>query len=69
VRTFNQPARNGSTENCRQAVLRRFAQRMRHTWGVRYFKLDACYWGAVRGGYHDPGATRVEAYRAAGPSA
>jgi len=38
---------------------------MRHAWRIRYFKLDACYWDAVRGGYHDPGATRVQAYRAA----
>ncbi len=33
-------------------------------WGIRYFKLDALYWGAIRGGhFHDPKATRVDAYR------
>lgn len=37
---------------------------MREKWGVTYFKLDANYWGAIRGGKHfDPKATRVEAYR------
>lgn len=37
---------------------------MREKWGVHYFKLDANYWGAIHGGqFHDPGATRIEAYR------
>ncbi len=37
---------------------------MRTDWGCTYFKLDANYWGAIRGGVHqDRGATRVEAYR------
>lgn len=37
---------------------------MHRDWGVTYFKLDANYWGAMHGGHHhDPGATRVEAYR------
>jgi alpha-galactosidase len=37
---------------------------MRREWGVTYFKLDANFWGAIRGGTrHDPRATRVEAYR------
>ncbi|MCX5650206.1 MAG: alpha-galactosidase [Planctomycetota bacterium] len=38
---------------------------MRREWGVKYFKLDAVFWGMMRGGrLHDPNATRVEAYRA-----
>jgi alpha-galactosidase len=37
---------------------------MRREWGVTYFKLDANFWGAIHGGrFHDPKATRVEAYR------
>jgi alpha-galactosidase len=37
---------------------------MREQWGCTYFKLDANFWGAVHGGrFHDPRATRVEAYR------
>lgn len=37
---------------------------MRQRWGVTYFKLDANYWGAMQSGrFHDPKATRVEAYR------
>jgi alpha-galactosidase len=37
---------------------------MRKTWGVTYFKLDANFWGAIHGGrFHDPKATRIEAYR------
>jgi alpha-galactosidase len=37
---------------------------MHREWGVTYFKLDANFWGAIHGGrFHDPGATRVEAYR------
>jgi alpha-galactosidase len=37
---------------------------MRKEWGVTYFKLDANFWGAIHGGrFHDPKATRVEAYR------
>jgi len=37
---------------------------MRREWGVSYFKLDANFWGAIHGGrFHDPKATRVEAYR------
>lgn len=37
---------------------------LREEWGCTYFKLDANYWGALRGGrHHDPNATRVEAYR------
>jgi len=37
---------------------------MRRDWGVTYFKLDANFWGAIHGGrFHDPRATRIEAYR------
>ena len=37
---------------------------MRQEWGCTYFKLDANFWGALPGGrFHDPKATRVEAYR------
>jgi alpha-galactosidase len=37
---------------------------MRDEWGCTYFKLDANFWGAIHGGrFHDPKATRIEAYR------
>jgi alpha-galactosidase len=37
---------------------------MNREWGVTYFKLDANFWGAIHGGtFHDPTATRIEAYR------
>jgi len=37
---------------------------MRQEWGCTYFKLDANFWGAMHGGrFHDPSATRVQAYR------
>jgi len=37
---------------------------MHREWGVTYFKLDANFWGAIHGGrFHDPNATRIEAYR------
>jgi alpha-galactosidase len=37
---------------------------MRQEWGCTYFKLDANFWGAMHGGrFHDPAATRIEAYR------
>ena len=37
---------------------------MRNEWGCTYFKLDANFWGAIHGGrFHDPKATRIEAYR------
>src|SRR4051812_20942479 len=37
---------------------------MRTDWGCTYFKLDANFWGAIHGGrFHDPKATRIEAYR------
>jgi alpha-galactosidase len=37
---------------------------MRREWGCTYFKLDANFWGAIHAGrFHDPKATRIEAYR------
>jgi alpha-galactosidase len=37
---------------------------LRREWGCSYFKLDANFWGALHGGrFHDPAATRIEAYR------
>lgn len=47
-----------------QAHLERVFRTMREEWGCTYFKLDANFWGAMHGGrFHDPRATRVEAYR------
>lgn len=47
-----------------QAHFENVFRTMRRDWGVTYFKLDANFWGAIHGGrFHDPAATRVEAYR------
>jgi alpha-galactosidase len=47
-----------------QAHLESLFRTMRQEWGCTYFKLDATFWGAIHGGrFHDPRATRVEAYR------
>jgi alpha-galactosidase len=47
-----------------QAHLTNVFRTMREQWGCTYFKLDANFWGAIHGGrFHDPNATRVEAYR------
>ena len=47
-----------------QAHLERVFRTMRQEWGCTYFKLDANFWGAIHGGrFHDPRATRIEAYR------
>ncbi len=47
-----------------QAHLERVFTTMREEWGCTYFKLDANFWGAIHGGrFHDPRATRIEAYR------
>jgi alpha-galactosidase len=47
-----------------QAHLTNVFRTMRQEWGCTYFKLDANFWGAIHGGrFHDPRATRVEAYR------
>ena len=47
-----------------QQYIEDVARIIRREWGCAYFKLDALTWGALHGGVrHDPGATRVEAYR------
>ena len=47
-----------------QKFLEQTFRTMRQEWGCTYFKLDANYWGALRlGHFHDPNATRIEAYR------
>jgi len=47
-----------------QAHFERVFSTMHREWGVTYFKLDANFWGAIHGGrFHDPKATRIEAYR------
>jgi alpha-galactosidase len=47
-----------------QKHLEKVFRTMRQSWGCTYFKLDANFWGALHGGrFHDPRATRVEAYR------
>jgi alpha-galactosidase len=47
-----------------QDHLARVFRTMREEWGCSYFKLDANFWGAMHGGrFHDPRATRIEAYR------
>lgn len=47
-----------------QAHLERVFRTMRDEWGCTYFKLDANFWGAIHGGrFHDPRASRIEAYR------
>ena len=54
---------DGTNPEVRQHLERVF-KTMREEWGVRYFKLDALFWGAIHGGhFHDAKATRVEAYR------
>jgi alpha-galactosidase len=47
-----------------QAHFESLFKTMRQEWGCTYFKLDANFWGAMHGGrFHDPKATRIEAYR------
>ena len=47
-----------------QAHLSGLFSTLRHRFGIRYFKLDANFWGAIHGGkHHDPQATRISAYR------
>ena len=47
-----------------QAHLEALFRTMRDEWQVGYFKLDAIFWGMMHGGrFHDPNATRVEAFR------
>ncbi len=46
-----------------QKYLETVFRTMRKEWGCTYFKLDAITWGAIKGGhFHNPNATRVEAY-------
>jgi len=52
------------THPAAQAHLTHVFKTMRDDWGCTYFKLDANFWGAIHGGrFHDPRASRVEAYR------
>jgi alpha-galactosidase len=52
------------THPAAQAHLERVFRTMRTEWGCTYFKLDANFWGAMHGGrFHDPRATRIDAYR------
>jgi alpha-galactosidase len=47
-----------------QEHFRKVFSTMRKEWGCTYFKLDANFWGAMHGGrFHDPKASRIEAYR------
>jgi alpha-galactosidase len=47
-----------------QEHLEKVFRTLRQDWGCTYFKLDANFWGAMHGGtFHDPRATRIEAYR------
>ena len=47
-----------------QQHFEKFFRIMKRDWGCTYFKLDANFWGAIHGGrFHDPRATRIEAYR------
>jgi alpha-galactosidase len=47
-----------------QKHLENLFRTLRRDWGCTYFKLDANFWGSMHGGkFHDPAATRVEAYR------
>jgi len=46
-----------------QEYLEHVFHTMRTEWGCTYFKMDAITWGAIKGGhFHDPTATRVEAF-------
>jgi alpha-galactosidase len=48
-----------------QAHFENVFRTMKREWGCTYFKLDANFWGAIHGGrFHDPRASRIEAYRA-----
>jgi alpha-galactosidase len=52
------------THPAARAHLQHVFSTMRREWGCTYFKLDANFWGAIHGGrFHDPRATRIEAYR------
>ncbi|MCY9872844.1 glycoside hydrolase family 36 protein [Vibrio barjaei] len=46
-----------------QEHLTRVVKTMREEWGVELFKLDANYWGTLKGQRYQKGVTGVEAYR------
>ncbi len=46
-----------------QAHLASLSRYMHQRWGIELFKLDANYWGTLRGKRHQAGVTGVEAYR------
>lgn len=46
-----------------QAHLTHVVKTMREDWGVELFKLDANYWGTLKGERYQPGVTGVQAYR------
>ncbi|EKO3607506.1 alpha-galactosidase [Vibrio metschnikovii] len=46
-----------------QAYLTHVIKTMREEWGVELFKLDANYWGTLKGLRYQSGVTGVEAYR------
>lgn len=43
--------------------LTRVVRTIREEWGISLFKIDAAYWGALKGKRYQPGVTGVEAYR------
>ncbi|MGF1748897.1 MULTISPECIES: alpha-galactosidase [Vibrio] len=45
------------------AHLTHVVKTMREEWGIELFKLDANYWGTLKGQRYRPGVTGVEAYR------
>jgi len=56
-------ALDGTHPDVQQHFARLF-RTMHEEWGCTYFKLDANFWGAMHSGrFHDPKATRIEAYR------
>ena len=46
-----------------QEHLTRVVRTMREEWGIELFKLDANYWGTLKGRRYQQGVTGVEAYR------
>lgn len=53
-----------ATQPCVQEHLQRLFRCLREEYGIRYFKLDANFWGAIHGAVHaDRQATRIQAYR------
>ncbi|HET9526387.1 MAG TPA: glycoside hydrolase family 36 protein [Pyrinomonadaceae bacterium] len=52
------------THSAVQHHFEKFFRTMKREWGCTYFKLDANFWGAIHSGrFHDPRATRIDAYR------